>query len=798
MKTRQILAGLVFLALLLAFTGVPNAFAATLTINTDAQMDKLDVENGATVDVNAKTLTVGTGGIDIKTDGTLLGDGTINDAGGWTLNGTFTHESGTVMFNGAEAQAITNTTAFYDLTINNGAGTPSATVDVETTEAVTVANMLSITDGWFSPHTGSVFKDVSVANAGYLVPGENITVSGNWTTNGTFTAGTGTVTFNGTSTVTTGGTGAGQAFYNVTLAGTSVTLDTNAIKIGGALTINEGNTFALAGNNCDAASISNSGTFQMNGDETLATTTAITGGLVKFVDPAGCTLSTSISGLPDVEFNSTGKTFTLSEDMTYITGNITVAVGTLTMDGFDMTLADGKTVTNNGTWSVPTSGSLFTCAGSATFAGGSINFYDFTRNPAAGATLTFTDGVTYTVKGVLTLKGAGSGADILNIVKSGGGANAVLSKDGTSSVEYVAVNGVNGVVGKIITASSSYAAGGAPLYWQFGTGTAAEGGNWNTAATWASGHVPDSADDVTISENVTLDTDTTVNSLNVSSNTLSFDGTTAHTLGVTGSVTVGGTLDVGIGALTATGASTITGTLSISTGTYTANDSFDASGGGTVTFTGAGTLKLAGAVACGGLGTFTKATGCIVDYKLDGTQSVNAVDYYYLKLSGGGTKTLCGSIDVDGTLTVNDSDVTFDVADSAYSINIAGNWSNSGTFSNANGTVTFDGTAGQTITCGASSPFYNLTINNSANAADITLADNLDVDGKLLLTDGDLNFGASKEHHFAADFEIQSAGSITKGTGATFIVFDGTTTLTDNSSGGPQNLGHVKVVMPMY
>ena len=189
MKAKFVLIRLIFLALVLLLAHVPNAFpngGAKLTINSNTQMDKLDVESSATVDVNTHTLTVGTGGIDIKSDGTLLGDGTINDAGGWTTTGTFTHENGTVVFNGAAAQAITNVTTFYDLTITNNAGTPSATADVETTAAVTVSNTLSITDGWFSPYTGSVFKDVSVANAnGYLVPGGDITVSGNWTNGGT-------------------------------------------------------------------------------------------------------------------------------------------------------------------------------------------------------------------------------------------------------------------------------------------------------------------------------------------------------------------------------------------------------------------------------------------------------------------------------------------------------------------------------------------------------------------------------------------------------------------------------------
>jgi fibronectin-binding autotransporter adhesin len=840
MKSRNVLIGLIFLALVLLLARVPNAFpngGATLTINSNTQMDQLDVESSATVDVNNHTLTVGTGGIDIKSGGTLLGDGTINDAGGWTTTGTFTHQNGTVVFNGSAAQAITNATTFYNLTITNTAGTPSASADVETTAAVTVANTLSITDGWFTPYTGSAFKDVAVADSkGYLVPGVNMSVSGNWTNGGTFTAGSGTVTFNGTSTVISGGTGSTQDFNNVVLNGTSVTLATNAIKIGGTLTLTSG-FLSLAGQNMEVTgtySCADVASLKIKGNETVTLTAGMdtdTGKLVYLSPGANINVLTStFTTVNDVEFDDgggTAYTFTLGANAT-VNGLLTVtdgtfalsdktlalnegmtiaATGTVTGGSTTITLADSQTVTNNGTWSSAGTGT-FVCSGSATFAGSNgISFYHFTSDPAAGETLTFADGVTYTFGGLLTLTGAGSGASILNIAKSGDGDNAVLSKNGTSSVEYVAVNGVNGVVDKIITASNSYAAGGTPLYWQFGTGTATEGGNWNTAGTWGSGHVPDSADDVTISHNVTLNTDTTVNSLNVTANTLSlFDGDTSHTLTVTESVTVGGTLNVGIGVLTAGGASDINGTLTISTGSYTANDSFDATGGN-VTFTGAGTLNVAGTIACGGLGTFTKATGCTVDYKLNGAQSVSAVDYYHLKLSTGGTKTLCGHLtgdtDIDGNLTIASS-VTFDVTDeNNYNIEIAGNWTNDWVFTAREGAVTFDGSEDSILVPGGSS-FYALVLNKDASGDKLSpqTSATLTVNSALTITKGTFNLangGASD-----ADVSLSLGGALSIGANGLWtksndttpkkVTFTGDTcTLTDSSTGGPQNLGHVVV-----
>jgi len=831
MKAKFVLIGLIFLALALVLVGIPDAFAAMLTINSNTQMDKLDVESSATVDVNNHTLTVGTGGIDIKSLGTLLGDGTINDAGGWTTTGIFTHENGTVVFNGSAAQTITNATTFYNLTITNTAGTPSATADVETSAALTVANTLSITDGWFTPYTGSAFKDVAVADAkGYLVPGVNMSVSGNWTNGGTFTAGSGTVTFNGTSTVTTGGTGDTQDFNNVVLNGTSVTLATNAIKIGGTLTLTSG-FLSLAGQGMEVTgtySCADAASLKIKGTETVTLTAGMdtdTGILVYLSPGEGISVLTSpFATVHDVEFDDgggTAYTFTLGANAT-VNGLLTVtdgtfalsdktlalnegmtiaAAGTVTGGSTTITLADSQTVTNNGAWSSAGTGT-FVCTGSATFAGSAgIAFNNFTA-AGAGKTLTFQDDKTYTVGGTLNLTGAEG--SLLNIARSTGGTNRpALQKDGTSSVSYVHVDGVNGVSGKTIVASSSWGAN--YLYWQFGTGTAGGGGNWNTAGTWASGHVPDSADDVTISHNVTLNTDPTVNSLNVSANTLSlFDGETSHTLTVTESVTVGGTLNVGIGALTASGASDINGTLSISTGSYTANDSFDATGGN-VTFNGAGTLNLAGTIDCGGLGTFSKATGCTVDYKLNGAQSVSAVAYYHLKLSTGGTKTLCGDIDVDGDLT-NSATLTT----AAYTIRIAGNWTNDGVFTHADGTVVFDGSENSVLVSGSAATddaFYNLTL--SKGGADNTLTPQtsayLVVINDLTITKGTFNLANGDANDdvdlsLGGALSIEATGRWTKSNDTTpkTVTFTGDScTLTDNSTGGPQNLGHVVVASPV-
>ena len=91
----------------------------------------------------------------------------------------------------------------------------------------------------------------------------------------------------------------------------------------------------------------------MNGDETLTTGSLSIPGNTKFVDASGATLTTGLSGLVNVEFNSSGRTFTLGESLSYVTGDITIASNT-TLDpsannyGIEL---DGNWI-NNGTFTI--------------------------------------------------------------------------------------------------------------------------------------------------------------------------------------------------------------------------------------------------------------------------------------------------------------------------------------------------------------------------------------------------------------------------------------------------------------
>ena len=118
----------------------------------------------------------------------------------------------------------------------------------------------------------------------------------------------------------------------------------------------------------------------MNGDKNLTTGSLSIPGNTKFVDASGATLTTGVSGLVNVEFNSSGRTFTLGESLSYVTGNITIASNT-TLDpsannyGIEL---DGNWI-NNGTFTIRSGTVSFGGSDTQTMSG-TCSFYNLTVN----------------------------------------------------------------------------------------------------------------------------------------------------------------------------------------------------------------------------------------------------------------------------------------------------------------------------------------------------------------------------------------------------------------------------------
>jgi hypothetical protein len=235
-------------------TPVSQAFK----LNSAAPIYNLAVNgtNSPTGRLDTLPLTV-TGNITINAGGTL--DAATNNlnlliGGNWTNNGTFLPGSATVTFNGIGAQVIggSNTTVFNHLTITNsvsGVTAPSGNLNI-------AGNFTN--NGTFNHGFGTVtfngtgaqtiggsstaaFNNLTITNniGGVTAPSGNLNVAGDFTNNGTFSHSFGAVTFNGTGTQTISGSST-TSFNHLTIMNTvgSVTAPSGNLNIAGNFTNN--------------------------------------------------------------------------------------------------------------------------------------------------------------------------------------------------------------------------------------------------------------------------------------------------------------------------------------------------------------------------------------------------------------------------------------------------------------------------------------------------------------------------------------------------------------------------------
>jgi hypothetical protein len=150
----------------------------------------------------------------------LARSSTINVGENWQVSspGVFTCGTSTVIVKSATGtKSITpGTSAFYNLTVNSG-GTYRISYNTM------VNNNLTISAGTL---------DVSSS------PSYNITVSGNWTNNGSFVPRTGTVTFNGTNQALTNASG--ELFYNLTVSNSTAIALNNNMGVSNTFTFTSG------------------------------------------------------------------------------------------------------------------------------------------------------------------------------------------------------------------------------------------------------------------------------------------------------------------------------------------------------------------------------------------------------------------------------------------------------------------------------------------------------------------------------------------------------------------------------
>jgi len=237
---------------------------------------------------------------------------------------------------------------------------------------------------------------------------------------------------------------------------------------------------------------------------------------------------------------------------------------------------------------------------------------------------------------------------------------------------------------------------------------------------------------------------------------------TSNTLNTTADLTVSndltstaGTIGLKSFSYTVAGTTDINDTLEISTGTLDANGTFDATGGN-VTFTGAGRLQLGSTVTS--LGTFT-ANASTVEYdNTSAAETVENVTYNSLEIDASGRIVSAASnLTLNGELTVTNG--TFAIG--SYTVTAAGATDidgiltastgildANGTFDGTGGTITFTGagrlqlgdavTSLGTFTASSSTVEYDDTVSDQV-IQDVTY-ENIEIDkGSLVATkSGDL------------------------------------------------------------
>jgi hypothetical protein len=150
---------------------------------------------------------------------------------------TFNMSGGIIAFSKASAQieyqnlASTYTVTGGTLQIGDASTTPGQTIRINSTVPVwnLEVNATNLPTAQLITSGLTVLNDVTTLGGTLNANNLNITVGGHWTNNGSFTAGTGTVTFNGVSNQIIGGS-ASTIFNNLIIDGTDVVLGTTSVS----------------------------------------------------------------------------------------------------------------------------------------------------------------------------------------------------------------------------------------------------------------------------------------------------------------------------------------------------------------------------------------------------------------------------------------------------------------------------------------------------------------------------------------------------------------------------------------
>jgi hypothetical protein len=605
-----------------------------------------------TSNTKACTFTMGTNSVlSVSTLPLNLALGTLNaSATGCVVN----------YYGGTYNIKIPSSNTYYDMTVQAGTKTNTAALIMH---SLTVAS-------------GATFTDA----------GNNLTLSGNWTNNGTINSNTGTATFDGTSAQTITDASGTAAFGTLTMSGTSTLNFASGVSTTSNFTISSGTVDVTAANN----SLSVAGNFTNNSTFTERSGLVTMNGTA--VQSLGGTTATTFY---DLTVNNTGPAIvTLGNNQT-IKNFLIIISGTLDVSASNYSLTIGQKLTNNGTFTARTGTVTFTgnISTPLTINGSSATtFYNLTTDPT-NATDIVDLGVAATISNNFAINNGEFNSQNFQI--TGNATGKMTMAGGTTLLLGLTTSATNILFPTNYTAANTTLNVSSTVTYQANTAqtissTPTYGNvivtNGNAAATKTPSGTP-----LNIDGNLTL---------TKGSGALTLSETT-NTINLLGNFTSNGILSFNTGAFNIGG-------------NYTNNGTFTA-GTGTVTFNGSAAQSLGGT-------------------------SVTTFNLLTINNSTGSTITLGNNVITSSNFLITKGN--FDVSASNYSLTVDGNYTNNGTFTARSGTVTMNGAAAQSLGGTTSTSFYNLTMNNTG-AAIITLGNNETVNNTLLLTKGTLDVSAS-------------------------------------------------------
>jgi hypothetical protein len=711
------------LAFICVFSVQGSARTITTSINWSALSPVPDategmiIKNGATVTVDVSNAVANT--ISMGAGGGSAGPGTLKFNAGsvLTLSGT----AGTLTLglsatnSGTIDMALGGTVHVKGFLGSNGSLIPGSG-SIEVTGTTTLLSFIStynnltvnVSGGTVTLGAATTVNGNLIVSAGTLGANNfNLGMGGNWTNNASataFTAGTDTVTFNGTTAQTIGGAFA-TAFNNLTIANTASTVTqtantsttgnlsvstgtfdlgaftANRVTAGGTLTVSNNATLKIGGTNSFptnyttntlvvASTVEYSGTNQTVANQSYGNLklSSSSGAAVKTF-PA--TALTVVGNLSSTLGTGTSVSFTAGSNIT-VNGNFTIGAST-TFNGGTYSHSIGGSWANSGTLNGNTSTITFTGSGAAISGSGAQNFNNLT---VAAAAVTFSSSGIF-LSGNLATTGSGS------FTQAAGGTLLMIGAAKTISGSGISLDNLT-ISGSISTATSLLLTGNLSV----------------------SGSFSASAGTITMSGAAKFIVGAGTKSFAVLSLTGSV--TTDANFSVASALTVGGSFSASAGTATFTGTSSLSGTANLFNTTVngtslqlSANSNLGIANLLTIT---AGTLNV------------TSSAPNTVNFNGTGAQNINGITYDSLILSNGNSKTAIAGITVKNDITIA-AGTTFVAG--AFTHSVDNDWNNSGTFTAGSSTIQFLGNHNTNIN--GATTFNILTVNSTTAVTGVVL-----------------------------------------------------------------------------